>query len=144
MKRTDPELCYAGQLTGMAEAVMREIATRLGCLADTGESAVIDLRSLPLTDADRVQLETVLGSGEVEAELRVLGQSSIRETGFPGVWWIRHRGGDQRVAAEEIAVTRIPEILITHVDDIRTAAGRLRQHLAAAGPGQDTEEACHG
>jgi hydrogenase-1 operon protein HyaF len=117
--------------TGMADAVLREIAGLLDRLIEAGEEGAIDLRSLPMTDGDREELKARLGTGEVHATLDVAGPSTVEETAISGVWWIRHEGGDGRVASEQIAVTRIPAILITDSDDLAAGAGRLRDLIGA-------------
>jgi hydrogenase-1 operon protein HyaF len=113
----------------MALSVLAEVGRMLEALTGSGQAGSIDLRSLPLSDVDREQLETVLGRGEVRAELDIAGQSEVWETSYPGVWWIRHRGAGGKIASEEVSVCRIPEILITHPVDIEAAAGRLREEL---------------
>jgi hydrogenase-1 operon protein HyaF len=129
MKRDSAAPCLSDRATGMALSVLAEIGSMLDALSESGRAGSIDLRSLPLSDADRVQLEEVLGRGEVRAELDIAGASEVWETIYPGVWWIRHRGAGDKIASEEISVCRIPEILITHPVDIEAAAGRLRQEL---------------
>ena len=121
--------CLTEQVTGMARSVFAEIAAMLERLAADGTTGSINLRSLPLTDADRQQLEELLGRGEVEAELEIAGQSTVRETAYSGAWWICHRGANERVSSEEIAICPVPDILITHPSDIRAAAGRMREIL---------------
>jgi HupH hydrogenase expression protein, C-terminal conserved region len=116
---------YTPPLTGMADSVLSEIADRLQVFALTGETSAIDLRSLPMSDADRSELESQLGHGEVEIKLHAAGISDIWETSFAGVWWVRHFGGDERIAAEEINITSVPDILRAHPDDARAAAARL-------------------
>lgn len=101
-------------------------------LAEAGDTGSIDLRSLPMTDADRDELEERLGRGEVQADLSVAGTSQVWETGYSGVWWIRHLGAGDKIAAEEIAVTNVPEILVSHSADIATAALRFRRDLGRA------------
>lgn len=113
----------------MARSVLTEIGTLLRTLSESGQAGSIDLRSLPLSDADRAELEEALGRGEVRAELDIAGDSEVWETRYPGVWWIRHRGAGGKISSEEIAVCRVPEILITHPVDIEAAAGRLHQEL---------------
>lgn len=129
MKRDSAAPCLSDRATGMALSVLSEINNLLDTLAATGEAGSIDLRSLPLSDVDREQLEEVLGQGEVRVEMDLAGKTEIWETTFPGVWWIRHRGAADKIATEEIAVCRIPEILMTHPVDIEAAAGRLRAEL---------------
>jgi len=124
----------------MAAAVLQEITQLLAKLADTGAAGSIDLRSLPMTDADRDELEERLGRGEVQADLRVAGNSQVWETGYSGVWWIRHLGTGDKIAAEEIAVTNVPEILVSHRADIATAASRIRRDLAEEPPDRMRED----
>ena len=132
--------CQTSLNTGMAWAILSEIATLLTRLAEKGERSSIDLRSLPLTGADRHQLQELLGRGEVSATLNVLGKTEIWETQFSGVWWIRHMGAGDKVSSEEIAVTPHPEILQAHPADIGSAAERLNQQLAGRSAGQSHEE----
>jgi len=129
MKRDNGAPCLSDRTTGMALSVLAEVGRMLEALIESGQDGAIDLRSLPLSDTDRAQLEEMLGQGEVRAELDLAGDSEVWETAYPGVWWIRHRGAGGKIATEEISVCRIPEILITHPVDIKAAAGRLREEL---------------
>jgi len=129
MARDSAAPCLSDRATGMALSVLAEVGRMLEALSESGQAGAIDLRSLPLSDTDRAQLEEVLGRGEVRAELELAGNSEVWETTYPGVWWIRHRGAGDKIATEEISVCSIPEILITHPVDIKAAAGRLREEL---------------
>lgn len=120
--------------TGMAESLLHEIARRLTTLAETGEASDIDLRSLPMTQGDRGELEHRLGRGEVEALLTVAGTSEIWETQYAGVWWVRHFGAGGKVAAEHIEITPSPQVLASHHDDVAAAALRLKTCLAERHP----------
>ena len=133
MKRDNSAPCMTGNTTGMAWSILAEIGELLTALSEHGEAGAIDLRSLPLTDADRDQLEEILGRGEVRAELDLAGASEIWETSYSGVWWIRHKGAGDKIATEEIAVTTVPEILTTHPADIAAASRRIQQDLDSAG-----------
>ena len=135
MKRDSAAPCISGRSTGMAQSILTEIGQMLDSLVAGGQTGSIDLRSLPLSDADREELEGLLGHGEVHAELELAGKSEVWETAYPGVWWIRHRGAGDKIASEEIAVCPVPEILITHPVDIQAAARRLNK---------TTSEAAHG
>lgn len=118
-------------LTGMADALLREIAVLLQGFAASGANAVIDLASLPLTPADLSDLEARLGRGEVSATLDVAGISEVWETGYSGAWWVRHLGAGERIASESIVIAAVPEILAAHPDDARAAAQRLLASLEA-------------
>lgn len=119
--------------TGLAHVLLREIAARLATFVATGESSAVDLRSLPMTDGDRGELEACLGQGEVSAILTVAGTSEIWETAISGVWWVRHKGDGERIASEEIVVARVPDILATHPDDARDGLVRLQSLIEADG-----------
>lgn len=126
--------CTDGRITGMAWSVLAEIGRRLESLGATGQTAAIDLRSLPLTDADRAQLETLLGRGEVRAELELAGRSEVWETAYPGAWWVRHLGAAGRIASETIAICPVPEILAAHPADVQAGARRLLRELDQRAP----------
>lgn len=125
------EVGTAGGLSGNAAALLREISALLERLIESGEAGSIDLQSLPLTPADRLWLAERLGKGEVEIELEVAGRSTIRESGVPGVWWITHRGQGGRTLSEFIEVTRMPEIVMPPLEDMRDGLDRLRLQLSA-------------
>jgi hydrogenase-1 operon protein HyaF len=118
--------------TGMAQSLLREIAERLATLAGTGEASAIDLRGLPMTAGDREELEEALGRGDVSATIELAGRSEVWETGYAGVWWLRHFGAGDNVAAEFIEITRIPDILAAHPDDIEQSSERVAAELDAA------------
>jgi hydrogenase-1 operon protein HyaF len=120
-----------GPTTGMAQSLLREIARALAALAETGTRDAIDLRSLPLTPADREALDDALGRGEVSAALTLAGDSLLWETRFAGVWWVRHLGAGGQIAAEVIEITPVPDILASHPDDIAAAATLLAATLQA-------------
>jgi hydrogenase-1 operon protein HyaF len=118
-------------LSGNADALLHEIANLLGSLVEQGRTGAIDLRSLPLTAADRAYLRAQLGEGEVRAEVRALGASNVRETAYRGVWWVTHRDEAGQPTAELIEITSMPDILATDHDEVADALARLRATLAA-------------
>jgi hydrogenase-1 operon protein HyaF len=131
-------------VAALPEAILTELAVLLERFAETGEKAAIDLAGLPLTVEDKRRLEQRLGRGEVKAVLSVIGCSEVWETAYAGVWWVRHRGADDRIAAEELVVTSVPDILSSHQEDVRLAAQRLRSLLDGGGSKPGNEEAAHG
>ncbi len=116
--------------TPMVETLLREIAALLANLAASGQAARIDLLSLPIGPAGRAALAERLGRGEVEAALDAGGLSEIWETGFAGVWWVRHFGADDKLASEQIEIATIPAVLPSQPQDIDVAASRLAAGLA--------------
>lgn len=127
----EPTVDPADIRTGMADALLREIAVLLQAFAESGAGAIIDLASLPLTPADRRELEERLGRGEVTATVDVAGLSEVWETAYSGAWWVRHLGAGERIAAESIVIAAVPDILAAHPDDARAAAQRLLDSLEA-------------
>ncbi len=124
-------VAIAGGLGGGVTAVLSELATLLEQLADTETPAAIDLRSLPMSPQDRVQLERALGQGEVSATVDAEGLSTLRETGISGVWWVEHRDRQGELTAELLEVTRVPEILASAPDEIAAGARALRAQITA-------------
>ena len=120
----------APRTTGMAEAVLTEIAARLADCAERGVESSIELTAMPLTTEDRTELESRLGRGEVFATLDSAGRSDVWETRFAGVWFVRNFGEGDRVATESVEVTAVPQILRSHPADMRTAARRLSIELS--------------
>ena len=117
----------------LVEAVLHECAQHLAALArEPGFATAIDLRSLPLDDTQRHRLRARLGQGEVRAVVDVAGPTTVDETAFAGLWWVRHEGADGGVLAEQIVVARVPELLLAHPADVADAATRLRGALGAA------------
>ena len=113
------------QLTGNASAVLNEVAAMLAALAERGESGIVDLGGLPMSSADKAWLTEKLGQGEIEMSLDIGGPSKIRETAFHGVWWLVHHNDKGVLTGEFIEVTRVPELVSSHIDDIRRAAVNL-------------------
>ena len=118
-------------LGGGVVALLSELVNLLEALAADATAASIDLQSLPMSAADRVQLQQVLGEGEVQSTLTAQGISRIRETGVSGVWWVEHVGQDGELVAESIEVTLIPDILKAAADEIAPAARDLRVRIDA-------------
>ena len=109
---------------GNVQPILNEVLHALDRLIDSDEATTIDLAGLPFAPGEIEVLEASLGSGEVAAQLDALGKSIIRETLYPGVWWIEHRNVYDEVVGRYLEVTRMPEILSSQVVDI--CAGRAR------------------
>jgi hydrogenase-1 operon protein HyaF len=110
--------------------VAHEIRRALQQLLESGVEATIDLSRLPLSPADEAKLRGMLGSGEVVAELNVIGQSSIRETAISGVWWVEHYGTEGEALGRFIEITPIPAILKAQPQDMREALTKLTEQLS--------------
>jgi hydrogenase-1 operon protein HyaF len=119
--------------TGNIEPLLHEIRHALRRVADGKEGTVIDLKRLPLGPGEEEQIESVLGIGEVRAELNALGPTEVRETSYPGVWLVTHRNTDEAIVARFIEVTRIPELLKSQEADIERGIRRLEDELNVGG-----------
>jgi hydrogenase-1 operon protein HyaF len=115
----------APQVTGMAAALLAEIAGHVQALLADGTETEIDVRSLPMAPSDLDALQSALGTGEVSAEITGHGRSTVTETAFPGVWWISHYDTHDAFLMHQIAIARVPDILRTDPDDIEQGLARL-------------------
>ena len=109
---------------GNVRPILAEILHALDKLLDENATTTIDLASLPFGPGELDALEATLGEGELVAKLDALGNSRIRETTYPGVWWIEHRNVNDEIVGRYVEVTRLPEILCSQDADI--GAGRAR------------------
>ena len=114
---------------GNIEPILNEVMHALDRLLTDDEPTVIDLSSLPFGPGEIEELEEQLGTGEIKAELDALGKSLIRETIYPGVWWLEHRNTDGETAGRYIEVTRVPEILKAQDADIGAGIAQLSERL---------------
>lgn len=133
----------AEPLTPLARSLLGEIRAKLAAFCASGEPTAIDLRSLPLADADRAALDAALGRGAVEAVVTASGESEVWETSYAGVWWARHYSDSGRLVAERIEITAIPDMLPSQADDIAAAAQRLADSLSHSTDIPQREEIAH-
>jgi len=110
---------------GNVRPVLFEVLHALDKLLADGTSTTIDLASLPFGPGELDGLEDTLGQGELAAQLDALGNSRIRETAYPGVWWIEHKNVNDEVVGRYLEVTRLPEILCSQDADIGAGRSRL-------------------
>lgn len=127
-----PVAAEPGGPSGNGTAILHEILDLLGRLASDGSCGIIDLRAMPLTPGDYAQLEEALAAGAVRVEIDAAGPTQVFETVYPGVWWTRHRNESGETVAEFIEITACPEILKSHVDDVREGRTRLQRTLDLA------------
>ncbi len=118
-------------LGGGVAAILVELTGLLEQLAQRGTPAAIDLRSLPMSPQDRIELKSALGEGEVRATIDAEGATSIQEARISGVWWVEHRNRQGELIAELLEVARVPAILARASDEIARGAQALREQIAA-------------
>jgi hydrogenase-1 operon protein HyaF len=123
-------------LTWNVQPILHEVRHALKQLIDSGETAMIDLRSIPLAPGEEQKLIDTLGSGEVHAKLNALGPSEIIETQFSGVWLVTHYNEENSIISRFIEITEFPDILKSQREDMTAALDTLEQQLTS---GQLTE-----
>jgi hydrogenase-1 operon protein HyaF len=115
--------------TGNVKPLLFELAELLEAWLTKGETASIDLRSLPLSRGDYDELGAVLGSGAVNASVEAIGASEVRESRYPGVWRVTHKNEAGEVVADLIEVCALPEILRAPAEDAADGLIRLKEVL---------------
>jgi hydrogenase-1 operon protein HyaF len=124
---------------GNVKPLLFEVIHALDRLLADDEPTVIDLASLPFAPGEIEELEDALGHGELNAELDALGKSLIRETAYPGVWWVEHRNTAGELVGRYIEITRSPEILMSQDADIGAGRAKLRDSVDDSGPESNKE-----
>lgn len=117
-------------LTGNAPPLLRELLEMVNRLLETGETAAIDLSALPLTPADLDWLRDRLGEGEIAVTLQANGESTLAETGCPGIWWVTHHNEQGVVTSQFIEVAFVPELVRAHPDDVALGRDHLESMIA--------------
>jgi len=117
------------ELTWNARPILFEVRHALEALLVSGETSIIDLRSIPLAPGEEETILNTLGKGEVLARLDVLGRSEIHETRYAGVWLITHYNDDEAIVSRFIEITTIPDILKSQTEDMSNALIELVQEL---------------
>ena len=116
--------------------LLHEIRHALAQLLEEGKETVIDLRSIPLAPGEETAIEQVLGEGEVQAVLSVLGPSNFRETSYPGVWLVTHYNHDDKIVGKFVEVAIVPALLRSQSEDMASGLRRLETRLREDGTSQ--------
>ena len=119
------------ELTQNVKPILHEIRHALARLSESGETAIIDLRSIPLAPGEEDIIIKTLGRGEVNAILNALGPSEIIETRFAGVWLVTHFNENESIVSRFIEVTVMPDVLKSQAEDITLALDALETELRA-------------
>ena len=127
------------ELTWNVKPILHEIRHALRNLLETGESSIIDLRSIPLAPGEEDSIIDTLGCGEVHAKLNALGPSEIYETRFTGVWLITHFNEENSIISRFIEITVFPDILKSQSDDMTFALDLLEHELDDGSESDKTE-----
>lgn len=117
--------CGDAVYTGNVIPLLNEIRHALAALLESGKTTIIDLRAMPMAPGEEQQLESVLGTGEVTANIDAMGPSTVVETSLAGVWLVIHRNTDNEILGKFIEITRYPSILESQTEDMRSALQEL-------------------
>lgn len=129
MSATPFNIQTSDEFTWNVRPILFEIRHALDALLDSGETSIIDLRSIPLAPGEEETILRTLGQGEVHARLNALGPSEIYETRYAGVWLITHYNEDEAIVSRFIEITKIPDILKSQQEDMSNALIELLQAL---------------
>jgi hydrogenase-1 operon protein HyaF len=127
MTSQQESLAPASPFHGNVRPILNEVMHAIDRLLETDEPTTIDLAGLPFGPGELEHLEATLGTGELAATLDALGTSRIRETAYPGVWWLEHRNAFDEVVGRYLEITRTPEILSSQDADILAGRARLEE-----------------
>ena len=116
-------------LTRNVKPLLFELLHALRQLMASGETRVIDLRSIPLAPGEEQKILEFLGQGEVQAKLEALGPSRVCETRYPGIWLVTHYNSDEQIIGRFIEITTCPDILRSQSEDIKGAIEQLSSSL---------------
>ena len=112
--------------SGMLPSVLSDLIQHLQNFIEKGQPHSIDLARQPLTSIDLIELEKLLGKGELSITLSTIGDSEIFETAFSGIWWVKHYTADQILISQFIEITNIPDIIKSQPEDMQLALSRLK------------------
>lgn len=111
------------------EPILHEVKHALERLLKTGESAMIDLRAMPLAPGEDEEIRERLGNGEAVINIDALGPSTLTETAYPGVWWIEHRNNIDTLTGLYIEIAHVPAIVFPANEDLQDGLEQLTDHL---------------
>ena len=134
MNTTHFNIQTGDELTWNARPILFEVMHALEALLESGETSIIDLRSIPLAPGEEETIIETLGQGEINARLDALGPSEIIETRYAGVWLVTHYNDEGDIVSRFIEITAIPEILKSQDEDMSNALVEFVQELGT----QDT------
>jgi len=117
------------ELTWNVMPLLHEVKHALNNLINNGETAIIDLRSIPLAPGEEDKILEILGTGVVQAQLNALGPSSIIETQYAGVCLVTHFNDENHIVGRYIEITKMPDILCSQIEVVTEAYNHLALKL---------------
>lgn len=93
---------------------------------------VVELTHLPLTEADWLVLDEVLGDGPIGIASGGVGRCAIRSTGLRRVWRLAWWNDDDTPKLDIVEVADVPQAAAAAHEDIQDARTRLDELLSAS------------
>ncbi|CAI8740059.1 Hydrogenase expression/formation protein HoxQ [Methylocaldum szegediense] len=97
---------------------------------EEGQSEVINLSLLPMTENDLAYLVDVLGLAGVSILSKGYGDCRIRLTGLPNVWWVQYFNASDQMILNTLEITPIPQAAQATREDLEDSLQRIRELLA--------------
>lgn len=111
-------------------AILAQVKTLLKRYIETGKPGVIDMKQMPRMNAATYgYLKEIMARGEVSAVVENESRILISETEYPGIWWVIHHNDKGEPVTELLEICAFPEILASHVADMREGCRRLERLL---------------
>ena len=126
--RLDAALLPEGVMN--APPIVNELRHHAGNFRPGRPAHVVNLSLLPLSPADHLGLDTLLGEGPVAILSRGFGNCRVNSTRAPGVWRVRYFNSMNTLILDTIEVVDIPEAARAAADDLEDSKSRLRELLA--------------
>lgn len=110
-------------------AILHEIHQALRILQSQLKPTTIDLQAIPFAPGEEAKFVKILGRGEVTMTIDALGESTITETGFSGVWLVEHKNEQDERIAFQLEIAEIPALALTPKSEIAVSERRLANQL---------------
>lgn len=103
----------AGRATGglTCNDVPQEIETKLAALVATRQGSAVDLGRRPMPAAEYRQLRLALAPGRVSVVVAAPRHTELRETIYPGMWWVTRYDNPEEIGNEAIEVAFANEVI---------------------------------
>ena len=109
--------------------ILHQVRHALELLINRGKTTTIDLSAIPFASGDEEQLRATLGAGEVVATIDALGETTVLETAYAGVWLVEHFSPERVRIALHLEVAKVPFLLKAQNEDLVDARIRLGKYL---------------
>ena len=113
--------------------ILQQVVEMIKVLKEKEEPSHLDLQQLPLSNDELLELDELLGEGNVKAEVEHLGFTRIYATAIPSLWRVVHFNDEEEILSDFLEVSYCPEIIITQDDDIPIGIEFLKARMFELG-----------